>query len=374
MLVTAAALVIIFGWTVIYANSQGRSIRLPLRVNALEVHLYLLLMNRLYLDAISFRIGRRMKHGARYLNTSKLFPYLASATAVIVAAVMTCVPVQLPLAKIILLGFSAAMLPLFPLHGLYVAAVSRTPAYIATCFAILLPAAGLLALMDALPGLPAGVLRGIRALALFGAVFGSLRALEQARFIPLVAYASLSFYSVLWWHIASAGSLLAEAGLYFSATVLVTVGLLLAWGRVQARYGDWPLDQMRGLARPMPRFATIVALLALAAAGLPPFGLFSGYLGMLLQLGGEVSWDLGVVLVTWFAASFCFFRLMQQLLFGAARQEIPYEDLRPSETGSVLLVLLVLLAIGLLPHGYFESQPLPNGFRMAMEMARSWIK
>jgi NADH-quinone oxidoreductase subunit M len=189
-----------------------------------------------------------------------------------------------------------------------------------------------------------------------------------------MAYASLSFYSVLWWHIASAGSLLAEAALYFSAAVLVTVGLLLAWGRVQARYGDWALDQMRGLARPMPRFATIVALLALAAAGLPPFGLFSGYLGMLLQLGGEVSWDLGVVLITWFAASFCFFWRMQQLLFGAARQEIPYEDLRPSETSSLLLVLLGLLAIGLLPYGYFKSQPLPNGFRTAMEMARSWIK
>jgi hypothetical protein len=65
---------------------------------------------------------------------------------------------------------------------------------------------------------------------------------------------------------------------------------------------------------------------------------------------------------------------MQQLLFGAARPEIPYEDLRGGETGSVLLVLLVLLAIGLLPYGYFGSQPLPNGFRTAMEMARSWIK
>lgn len=374
VLVAAAAVVIILGWIVIYANSHGRSIRLPSRVNALQVHLYLLLMNRLYLDALSFRIGRRMKHAARYLNASRLVPYLATASAVIVAAVMTGVPAQLSPAKIILLAFSAAMLPLFPLQGLYVAAVTRPPATIATCLAILLPTVGLFGLMDALPGLPAALLRGIRVLALFGAVYGSFRALAQPRFIPLLAYASLSFYSVLWWHITSAGSLLAEAALYFSATVLVNVGLLLAWGRVQARYGDWPLDWIRGLARPMPRFATIVALLALAAAGLPPFGLFSGYLGMLLQLSSEVSWDLGVVLLTWFAGSFCFFRLMQQLLFGAARQEIPYEDLRRGEIVPVLLVLFVLLAIGLLPYGYFESQPLPNSFRTAMEMARPWIK
>jgi NADH-quinone oxidoreductase subunit L len=373
-LVATAALLIILGWSVIYANSHGRSLRLPLRVNALEVHLYLFLMNRLYLDALSFRIGRRLKHAARYLNTSRLFPYLAGAAAVIVAAVISGAPVQLPLAQIMLLGFSAAMLPLFPLQGLYVAAVTRPPPHLGTCFAILLPTAGLLGLMDALPGLPAGLLRGIRALALFGAVYGSLRALEQPRFIPLLAYANLSFYSVLWWHIASAGALLAEAVVFFSGVVLVTVGLFLAWHRVQAHYGDWPLDRIGGLARPMPRFATIVALLALAAAGLPPFALYSGYVGMLLQLGSEVSWELGVVLLTWFAASFRFFRLVQELLFGEPRQEIPYQELGRGETVPVLLVLFILLAIGLLPYGYFESQSLPNGFRTAVEMVTSWIR
>ena len=374
VLVGALALVIFLGWTVIYASSYGHSIRLPLRVNALGVHLYLFLMNRLYVDALSLRIGRRMKYAARYLNTSKLFPFLASAIAVIVAAVITGVPVQLPLATISLLSFSAVMLPLFPLHGLYLAAMTRPPAYIAICLAILLPAAGLLGLMEALPELPPALLSGIRALALFGGVYGSFRALEQRRFVPLVAYASLALYSMLWWHIASAGSVLPEAALYFSAAVLVTVGFLIAWGRVQARYGDLPLDQLRGLTSPMPRFATLVALLALAAAGLPPFGLFSGYLGMLLHLGGEISWDLAVVLVVWFAASFCFFGLLQQLLFGTARQQIPYEDLRRGETGSLLLVLLVLLAIGLLPYGYFGFQPLTHEFRTAMEMATSWIK
>jgi NADH-quinone oxidoreductase subunit L len=369
VLVAAASLLITLAWIAIYAGSHGRSIRLPFAVNALGVHLYLLLMNRLYLDAVSFRIGHRTKQAVRYLNTSRLFPYLVGAAALLVAAAAVDAPPQVPAEKLILLGISAAMLPLFPLHRLYVAAVTLPPAYLGAVFAILLPAIGIFGIQNVLPALPAGLLPGIRVLALFGAIYGALRALEQPRLRPLVAYASLSFYAVLWWHMAKLGSLLPEALLYFYAVVLISVGVFLAWARIEARYGDCRVDRIQGLARPMPRFATIVALLALAAAGLPPFGLFTGYVGMLLQLGGSLSWDLAVVLVAWFAASFCFFRLMQRLLFGVARPEIPYADLRGSEIGSVLLVLLILVIIGLVPFGYFYSHSVTNGFRAAMESA-----
>ncbi len=369
VLISAALLLIILGWIAIYASSHGRSIRLPLAVNALGVHLYLLLMNRLYLDAVSFRIGRRMKQAVRSLNTSGLFPYIAGAAALLAAAASIDRPPQLPTEKLILLGVSAAMLPLFPFHRLYVAAVTRPPAYLAAFFALLLPAAGMLGVESMLPALPAALLRGIRVLALFGALYGALRALEQPRFSLFVAYASLSFYSVLWWHLTNRASLSPEAWAYFYAVVLVGFGVLLAWARIEARYGDCPVDRIQGLARPMPRFATIAALLALAAAGLPPFGLFAGYVGMLLQLDGGPSWDLAIVLVSWFAASFCFFRLMQRLLFGTARPEIPYADLRPREMASVLLVLFLLLMIGLLPFEYFSSESVPNAFHTAMESA-----
>ena len=38
-----------------------------------------------------------------------------------------------------------------------------------------------------------------------------------------------------------------------------------------------------GVAYPMPRFSTLLALLALAALGMPPFGVYSGLMGMLLS-------------------------------------------------------------------------------------------
>ena len=84
-LVAAAALFIVLGWILIYANAHGRSIRLPQWVNALQVRLYLLLMNRLYLDALSLTIGRRLTRMSYRLNTSRLFPYVISLTALVAA-------------------------------------------------------------------------------------------------------------------------------------------------------------------------------------------------------------------------------------------------------------------------------------------------
>ena len=56
LLVTAFALVIIVGWILIYAASHGRTIHMPAMGRALQVRIYLLLMNRLYLDAVSTRL------------------------------------------------------------------------------------------------------------------------------------------------------------------------------------------------------------------------------------------------------------------------------------------------------------------------------
>jgi NADH-quinone oxidoreductase subunit M len=139
---------------------------------------------------------------------------------------------------------------------------------------------------------------------------------------------------------------------------LVTGGLLLAWHAVRARYGDLTLDRIGGLARPMPRFATLLALLVMAAVGLPPFGLFSGYLAMLLDpsitasIGNSVG--LTIILLAWFTASWYLYKLMQRLLFGPHRQDLPYEDLRPVEVAPLLIVLVLLLALGVAPHELVE--------------------
>jgi len=94
-----------------------------------------------------------------------------------------------------------------------------------------------------------------------------------------------------------------------------------------------------------------MVLLAMAAVGLPPFGLFSGYLGMLLSSSISISFGLAIVLVTWFAASWCFFKLIQRLLFGPHRADLLYEDLSPKEMVPLIITLILLLAAGVVPHG-----------------------
>jgi NADH-quinone oxidoreductase subunit M len=177
----------------------------------------------------------------------------------------------------------------------------------------------------------------------------------------LLAYAGLVFFSILWWYLARTGSYTPPAAVYTSAAVVVSGGLFLAWRLIQVRFGDPDLDRIRGLARPMPRFSVLLSLITMAAVGLPPFGLFSGFIEMLLNRAVPVSWDLAVVLLTWLAASWFFYNLMQKLLFGTHRTDILYSDLGFGEAVSLFIVLLILLVVGLAPYGFFESNPLSNG-------------
>jgi NADH-quinone oxidoreductase subunit M len=213
--------------------------------------------------------------------------------------------------------------------------------------------AGLYALSGLLPMLPPEFLRGVSVLALCGALYGSFKALLQVRVPHLVAYGGLAYYSIVWWHLAGVGRVTPQAAVYVASAALATGGLLLAWNRVRARYGDLDLSRVGGLARPMPRFATLTALLVMAAVGLPPFGLFFGYVALLLEPAGRVSFGssvgLAIVALAWFMASWYLFKLMQRLLFGPPRADLRYHDLSRAEAAPLVLVLALLLAVGMLP-------------------------
>ncbi len=372
LLVAATALFVILGWTLLYARSHGRSLLIPGwvqgRVNVLQDRLYLFFMNRLYLDVLAFRLGRCFARIGHRLDTSRLFPYAAGLIALGLVLPRVVRVRELSAETIALLVAVALMLPLFPLHGIYVAVLTRLPGSAAMGLAVLLPTVGLYGLTGLLPAMPPDLLGGVSVLALFGAVYGSLKALVQVRVAHLLAYGSLALWSILWWYLAVTGTSTPQAAVYAGAVALVTGGLFLAWHRVQARYGDLDLTRIGGLARPMPRFATLLSLLVMAAVGLPPFGLFSGYVAMLLDPSIAASWGLVVVLFTWFAASWYGFRMMQRLLFGPHRADIPYEDLRAAEVASLLIVLVIVLVLGIVPYGFFDADTLTTSYRAAVEL------
>lgn len=361
VLVSALSLIIILGWMLIYTRSHGRTFRLPAWVTTLQVRIYLLLMNRLYLDAFVMRFGRLFRHAIDRLNASSTFTYIAVLIAIGSALGFAgTLPPPAP-AQIALLILVAILLPLFPLHGIYVAALTRLTQYQAVAVAVLMPAVGLFVLVNLLPDLPSQTLRVIRVLTLFSAVYASLKALGEMRVLQLLAYAGVAFFSALWWSFGSTGTVAVEPIVYCVATILLLGGFLFAWQRVDGQYGNMTLDRMHGLAWPMPRFATVLSLLVMAAAGIFPFGLFPAYLAMWLHGPITFSWELMVILFTWFLASWYLFRMMQRLLFGPHRHDISYHDLRTSELAVFTLLLVILIALGALPHQWLKTELLAHG-------------
>lgn len=366
-LIGAFALVIIVGWFLIYARSHGRTIRTPLWLDRLQVRLYLFLLNRLYLDALSGRLKRRLTASIARFDSSRRFTLAAGAIA-LGAAFAAAGDAGVPLAEIALLAILAFFLPLFPLHAVYVAALTRAPGRWPAVLSVLLPAAGLCGLEVFLPHLAAGSVRAASAMAAIGALYGSFKALAATKAPEILAYGGVAFFAALWWDLAGAASLRVEAIVYGAATILLIALLLWTWHHVQRRCGDLTLDKLHGLAQPMPRFATIMALLIMAAVGLPPFGLFFAFVTLLLQSDGTSSppgWI--AILIAWFAASWYLFRMMQRLLFGPHRSDFRYRDLHGAEVAGLACLIAILVLLGAVPFYPVGSELLFNGPRLTLE-------
>lgn len=308
----------------------------------------------------------------RYRSVSGSTPWWGIGTYGLgmVCAIIAAVAAP-PISVLALLPVCAILLPLAPFHGGYVAAFRGLPGNLPAFLAVLLPALGFHWLLVLIPGLSDPATRTVAILALAGMLYGSLKALTQTRVRLVLAYAGLSFFSILWWYLAATRMAPPQAVVYLSSVCLATSGLLLAWYAIQARYGDMDRRAISGLVSRMPRFAVSISLLALAAMGLPPFGLFSGFMGLLLAPSLAFSGVLFVVFATWLAASWYVLEMVQGLLFGPQRSELRYEDLRRTEFASLLICVLLLLALGFAPSCYFESGASMPPPRVAMEFL-SW--
>ena len=260
-----------------------------------------------------------------------------------------------PVSAMAVLATCAMLLPLMPLHAGYVAALAGLPGNLPAFLSCLLPVIGFHGFITVFPHLPRELQQALPAVGLIGAVYGALKALAQSRVRALLAYANLSFFSMLWWYVATMRTVHPQAVLYLAAVGLATNGLLQAWYAIRARYGDMDLRAIRGLAHPMPRFAVLFALLILAALGLPPFGVFAGFMGLLLTPGLPLSAALAVIVLVWLSASWYLLDLLQRLLFGRHRPDLRYEDLGRAEFASLLALVVILIAMGLAPAHVFQS-------------------
>lgn len=268
-----------------------------------------------------------------------------------------------PLSSVGSLLACAVLLPLVPFHDGYLTALTRLPGSLPSFIVVLLPTAGLHGLGAAISLVPDIAAWTLSLFALVGASYGALKALAQTRVRLLLAYGSLSFFSIFWWFAAASRTTTPRSALLVGTVGLATSGLMIAWQVIRTRYGDDVDPQaISGLATGMPQYAVLLSLLALAAMGLPPFGVFAGFMGLLLSTPFPSLAGLFVTLLAWLAASWYIMQMVQRLLFGVRRAELRYTDLLRAEFASLLIVVLVLLALGLAPATLFAPEGARFGF------------
>lgn len=251
---------------------------------------------------------------------------------------------------------AAVLVPLLPFHTGYVTALTRLPGNLPSFSAFLLPAIGLHVMASALQGLPTAVSGIAGLLALIGALYGGIKALAQTRIRLMLAYASLSFFSMLWWYTAASNLATSRAAVLVASTGLATCGLLIAWQIIRTRYGD-DVDptSISGLASSMPRYAVLLSLLALAAMGLPPFGVFTGLMGLFLHSPIPSLLGLMIILSSWLAASWYLMSAVQRLLFGTKRSDLRYRDVVQQEWAALTMTIVILTLLGLAPIEWWTS-------------------
>lgn len=277
-----------------------------------------------------------------------------------------------PLSSVASLATYAVLLPLMPFHDGYLTALTRLPGSLPSFIVLLLPVLGLHGLATAMPAMPNELVAAVSLLALVSSLFGAIKALAQSRVRLLLGYGSVSFFSILWWFVAGAHMATPRAAVLGGAIGLATGGLLVAWQVIRTRYGDDVDPQaISGLASAMPKYAVLLSLLGLAAMGIPPFGVFAGFMGLLLTMPPSSTIGLFIALTAWLAASWYIMQMVQQLLFGARRPELRYADLRHPEFTSLLLVVLALLALGLAPTSLYGSGQTSHK-TPAMERPLTW--
>ena len=111
-----------------------------------------------------------------------------------------------PASTVAALVTCATLLPLFPLHGGFVAALTQLPGNLPAFAVVLLPMVGFHSLLRLLPVLTPTMLHTLAILALVGALYGSLQAWIHTRPLFRLAYAGLAFLALLWWYIADTGT------------------------------------------------------------------------------------------------------------------------------------------------------------------------
>ncbi len=255
-----------------------------------------------------------------------------------------------------LLGF-AVKIPLFPVHGWQVDTYETSPAPVAAVIAGVMSKAGLYGLLRVggvfFTSAFANAIPILLTLALVSLIYGSFCALGQTRTRRVLAYSSLAHVAMMTLGIFSLQSVALEGSvLQMLAHGLTTGGLFLLLGYLEDRDLPDDLDQLGGVATPMPVFGLALLLFSMAALGLPALCSFPGELLILTGLyhlspGSAILASLSLVAAAWFLL-----RFYQRIAAGSGARLPRLTDLDWREQAVLVPLAVLVIWVGLRPYDW----------------------
>lgn len=261
---------------------------------------------------------------------------------------------------LLFLGF-AVKAPLIPFHTWLPTVAMEAPAQLtAILVGLKLGLYGIIRF--AIPLVPTVAMQHRWLLAIIGTVtlvYAALIALRQTNLRRLLAYASISHVGLVLVSLVSFDL----PGIQGAVMQLVNFGLIasslmLIAGMIQQRLGSTDLIHLGGLAKPMPRMATLFFLFALSSIGVP---LTNGFPAEILMFIGILQSFPALALVTLFTAVIAaayVLGFVRRAWFGPVvhKAVADAQDLLPREIGMLVLPALLALALGLYPAWLLSCQ------------------
>ena len=191
------------------------------------------------------------------------------------------------------------------------------------------------------------------ALSLIAILYGAYMALAQADLKKLIAYSSVSHMGFVTLGIFALNAQGIEGAILQMVNHGITTGaLFLCVGAIYERTHSRMISDNAGLARPMPRYATVLVIFALSSLGLPGT---NSFVGEFLVLVGTFLWSpaaaaiasLGVIL-----AAVYLLWMVQRVAFGLpdGHGTGRLVDLNLREMATFVPLVVLVFWIGLFPN------------------------
>jgi len=249
----------------------------------------------------------------------------------------------------------AIKIPLFPFHTWQPDTYTEAPTAGSMMLAGIMLKMGLYGLIRWLiPNAPLGFARWenlVMLLAVIGVVYGALIAFTQKEGKRLVAYSSISHVGLIAAGIFSFSMQGLQGGIIQMLNHGINVvGLFFIWDIIARRLNTTDINQLGGIAKVAPKFATAFLIIVLGTIALP---LTNGFIGEVLLLFGIYSYNFwfGVVagLTIIFGAVYML-RMYKNVMQGETNTlTATFTDITGSEQVVLAIICALIIFIGIYP-------------------------